>query len=225
MVLLLIVHSLKVSLLPFCLLLPPQPVGSPSTSPMPRTRPAKLPRRLSSTPKVLSDLSLEEAVLADPPATEGEGLKEELDLARKARPRLSQVDISSSRATPGSKPKQRGLTVSFVRDDQAHVTDRDQETGGTELSYQAKKDMGTSLIQSLNSSRFGALDRSYSQLRKSHTFPRKYRGDDPRLGYDWIAGLLDSDSYLAEHDEEYFEEMREFRRVNNSECCMPKEAL
>ena len=87
-------------------------------------------------------------------------------------------------------------------------------------------DMGTKLIESLNSSRFGALDRTLSQTRKQHHFPRKYAGDDPRLGYDWIAGLLDaSEAYLSEKDDEYFDDVKEFRRVNHAECFRPEEAL
>ncbi len=247
---LLFLPFLTLILIPFSLPLSSpshQPIGSPATSPLPRSRPAKLPRRLSSTPKAptapLLDLSLEEAVFTDPSSeeqgreggelqlreleTDNGGWRDKFVLARKTKSKLSQVDVSSSRATAGSKSKGKrsGLTVSFVQDDQARPTDEDGRANRAELSYSAEKDLGTSLIKSLNSSRFGALDRSLSQSRRTHTFPRKYRGDDPRLGYDWIAGLLDSDSYLAEHDEEYFEEMKEFRRVNTSECCMPKEAL
>ena len=58
-------------------------------------------------------------------------------------------------------------------------------------------------------------------------FPRRYAGDDPALGYDWIAGLLDSDSYLGRHDDDddFFRDIKEFRRVNRSECVQPTEAL
>lgn len=88
------------------------------------------------------------------------------------------------------------------------------------------KAIGAGLVESLNASRYGALDRSLSQTRKQHMFPRRYTGDDPRLGYDWIAGLLDaSEAYLSEKDDEYFDDIKEFRQVNYSECFRPSEAL
>ncbi len=216
-----------------------QPVTGSSVSPMAGTRPTKLPRRLSSTPKAstapLLDLSLEDAVLSDPTGEErwlaeggkdSGGWREKFDLARETRPRLSKVDVSSGRFTPGTKGKrkERGLTVSFVRDDEVLQADGNGETGEAGLSYTAEKELGASLVQSLNSSRFGALERSLSPKRQTRSFPRKYQGDDPRLGYDWIAGLLDGDSYLADCDDGYFEDLKEFRRVNSSECYVPKEA-
>jgi len=38
------------------------------------------------------------------------------------------------------------------------------------------------------------------------------------LGYDWIAGILDNTSYLAEKNDDFFEDLKEFRRVNKDEC-------
>jgi len=47
-------------------------------------------------------------------------------------------------------------------------------------------------------------------------------GDDDRrkslLGYDWIAGMLDCTSYLSERPDDYFDELKEFRRVNKEDC-------
>jgi len=43
--------------------------------------------------------------------------------------------------------------------------------------------------------------------------------DKSMMGYDWIAGLLDADSSIGERSEEYFQELKEFRRVNREECC------
>ena len=54
---------------------------------------------------------------------------------------------------------------------------------------------------------------------------QRWAGDDPRLGYDWIAGLVEAGSALENKDEEYFVEMREFRRVNHSECSRPHPLL
>lgn len=54
---------------------------------------------------------------------------------------------------------------------------------------------------------------------------QRWAGHDPRLGYDWIAGLVEAGSALEDKDEEYFVEMREFRRVNHSECSRPRPLL
>ena len=132
--------------------------------------------------------------------------------------------MESGRLVAGKK-KKRGVTVSFMQEDPSKLHHSQVSSRRSQdLVETFARDPGSHLVESLNSSRFGALERSYSQLRKTHQFPRKYRSDDPRLGYDWIAGLLDSDSYLAEHDDEFFEEMKEFRLVNRSECIRPSEA-
>ncbi|NWZ23112.1 MIIP protein, partial [Asarcornis scutulata] len=40
----------------------------------------------------------------------------------------------------------------------------------------------------------------------------------PFLGYDWIAGLLDTDSSVAEKSDKYFAELHEFRQANKEAC-------
>lgn len=45
--------------------------------------------------------------------------------------------------------------------------------------------------------------------------------DDKRrslLGYDWIAGMLDNTSRLSERPDTYFDDLKEFRRVNKQDC-------
>ena len=133
----------------------------------------------------------------------------------------------ASRSKNGSF--KRGLSVSFVGDKEHDRTQRQLSTSqrsNGRTPHSKEKEMGESLIQSLNESRHGALDHKLSQRRSLQRFPRKYFGDDPQLGYDWIAGLIDaSDSYLNERDDDYFKEMKEFRRVNCSECSKPREAM
>ena len=127
---------------------------------------------------------------------------------------------------PHMHRRKRGLSVSFLHGDHCdRSAQHDDRYTKPQLSFTAEKDLGTSLIESLNSSRFGALDRRLSEMRKTRKFPRKYAGDDPKLGYDWIAGLLEAGSCLSERDDQYFEEMKEFRRVNHSECVQPPEAM
>jgi len=74
------------------------------------------------------------------------------------------------------------------------------------------------LSEALNTSQYGALEYTLPltrNLEKSH----KYEGIDPKLGYDWIAGLLDTSSYVSQCSDEYFDELKEFRRANREECC------
>ncbi|NXK93082.1 MIIP protein, partial [Formicarius rufipectus] len=40
----------------------------------------------------------------------------------------------------------------------------------------------------------------------------------PFLGYDWIAGLLDTKSSVTENSEQYFAELQEFREANREAC-------
>ncbi|NXI09930.1 MIIP protein, partial [Irena cyanogastra] len=40
----------------------------------------------------------------------------------------------------------------------------------------------------------------------------------PLLGYDWIAGLLDTESPVTEKPEQYFAELQEFRQSNREMC-------
>ncbi|NXL69959.1 MIIP protein, partial [Leptocoma aspasia] len=40
----------------------------------------------------------------------------------------------------------------------------------------------------------------------------------PFLGYDWIAGLLDTKSSVTEKSEQYFAELQEFRQSNRETC-------
>jgi hypothetical protein len=44
------------------------------------------------------------------------------------------------------------------------------------------------------------------------------KGNQSLLGYDWIAGMLDNDSYISQKDDSFFDDLKEFRRVNRSEC-------
>ena len=45
------------------------------------------------------------------------------------------------------------------------------------------------------------------------------------LGYDWIAGALDNDSSVTDQSDGFFEELKEFRRVNRDECISSKAAF
>ncbi|KAF1553330.1 Migration and invasion-inhibitory protein, partial [Eudyptes schlegeli] len=40
----------------------------------------------------------------------------------------------------------------------------------------------------------------------------------PFLGYDWIAGLLDTNSSVTEKSDQYFAELHEFRQANKGAC-------
>ncbi|XP_074874293.1 migration and invasion-inhibitory protein isoform X2 [Carettochelys insculpta] len=53
---------------------------------------------------------------------------------------------------------------------------------------------------------------------EEYTIPAASWSARPFLGYDWIAGLLETDSSLSEKSEQYFSELREFRQVNKEAC-------
>ncbi|XP_071944189.1 uncharacterized protein [Antedon mediterranea] len=40
----------------------------------------------------------------------------------------------------------------------------------------------------------------------------------PLLGYDWIAGLLDAEDTISERSDAFFDELKDFRRVNREDC-------
>ena len=161
------------------------------------------------------------------------------------------VDSSASirRRYEKGKKISRGETVSFVskntplpQDEQpscSHYGLRKRKS--RDLSFTEENERGRSLIQSLNSSRYGALEHNRQsetpRNKPSHTTPRnrasckraklcrqRWAGVNPLLGYDWIAGLMEADCQLEDKDDGYFEELREYRRVNHSECCRPSEA-
>ncbi len=45
--------------------------------------------------------------------------------------------------------------------------------------------------------------------------------DQPLLGYDWIAGVLDNEPALQDKPDQYFEDIKEFRRSNRDFCVGP----
>ena len=210
-------------------------------------------RRHSSTPRhsvnSLPDLSLEEALLSEENrGKEGERREEPTSRRRKTKekgeeehsvqPHLSLSKVASSSASILSrdksvKRKSRGLTVSFVTGQSPSRPSEEDSCSSlhkgkaNKLSFTKEKEKGSHLITSLNSSRFGALKHRLSHTQQAHKVPRQRRwaGEDPQLGYDWIAGIVDSGSYLEDKDDEYFDEMLEFQRVNHSECSRPSVGL
>ncbi|XP_061306042.1 migration and invasion-inhibitory protein isoform X2 [Pezoporus flaviventris] len=53
---------------------------------------------------------------------------------------------------------------------------------------------------------------------EEYTIPVSTWSIRPFLGYDWIAGLLDTSPSVAEKSDQYFAELHEFRQVNREEC-------
>ncbi|XP_019397255.1 PREDICTED: migration and invasion-inhibitory protein [Crocodylus porosus] len=64
---------------------------------------------------------------------------------------------------------------------------------------------------------------------EEYTIPAESWSVRPLLGYDWIAGLLETDSSVSEKSEQYFAELKEFRLVNKEACvyeqCLEPESL
>lgn len=169
------------------------------------------PRRLSSTPRAGDnvpslDLSLENALRAEEKCSHDSKVRFAQDTTDKDLTSSSTSERHSFLVTQQqggcSKIRSSGTNVSFAQNT-AEMPQRSRDS----------RELGAKLVESLNASRFGALDSSL------HRFPRHYKGDDPRLGYDWIAGMLDNEVSIGEKDDKYFEDIKEFRRVNRSECC------
>ncbi|NXS93834.1 MIIP protein, partial [Jacana jacana] len=59
---------------------------------------------------------------------------------------------------------------------------------------------------------------------EEHAVPVSSWSVRPFLGYDWIAGLLDTSSSVAEKSDQYFAELHEFRQANK-EACVHEEHL
>ena len=170
-------------------------------------------------------------ILADKenmPKTTFSSPKMHMDTSQRQSPRPMTSSLKRKCQNGGSK---RGLTVSFVQNETQDSTCESNRAGASTntkkfVRHATQRNLDTSLIDSLNSSRYGAMERHYSQTRKEGKLPRRTAGNDVQLGYDWIASLLDSsESYLSERDDEYFKDLREFRRVNYNECHRPKEVL
>ncbi|NWS53793.1 MIIP protein, partial [Chunga burmeisteri] len=53
---------------------------------------------------------------------------------------------------------------------------------------------------------------------EEYTIPVSSWSMRPFLGYDWIAGLLDTNSSVAEKSDQYFAELHEFRQANKEAC-------
>ncbi|KFQ76221.1 Migration and invasion-inhibitory protein, partial [Phoenicopterus ruber ruber] len=53
---------------------------------------------------------------------------------------------------------------------------------------------------------------------EEYTIPVSSWSVRPFLGYDWIAGLLDTNSSVAEKSDQYFAELHEFRQANKEAC-------
>ncbi|PKK24051.1 migration and invasion inhibitory protein, transcript variant X2 [Columba livia] len=53
---------------------------------------------------------------------------------------------------------------------------------------------------------------------EEYTIPVSSWSACPFLGYDWIAGLLDTNSPVAEKSDQYFAELHEFRQANKEAC-------
>ena len=141
--------------------------------------------------------------------------------SRRGEPALA--GTSKRRLTRHAAQRDLGVSDGFTPVDSGRETDSSPERTGGSAGHRTKRSFSEKIIDSLNSSRYGAMERRYDQTRKEGKFPRHGLGNDPQLGYDWIAGLLDTSESYSEKDDEYFKEMREFRRVNYTECHQTRE--
>lgn len=198
------------------------------------------------SPSTSQDDSLEEILLSK--KVDAEGASTSCNCFSLPSPKLSTIVVDSSMDGIAQKPsslrdpeqasRKKGLTVSFVQDDDDKIRSSKQaSTSKRKLTRHSTKrnlddSLGESLLIAMNSpchdvSHKFALARTG---RERGVFERMQAdivaGSDPRLGYDWIAGLLDSSGpSLCDRDNDYFNELNEFRKVNYDECHRPREAL
>ncbi|KAM7083689.1 migration and invasion-inhibitory protein isoform 4-T4 [Ciconia maguari] len=59
---------------------------------------------------------------------------------------------------------------------------------------------------------------TYQSDPEEYTIPVSSWSVRPFLGYDWIAGLLDTNSSVSEKSDQYFAELHEFRQANKEAC-------
>ncbi|KAM6191711.1 migration and invasion-inhibitory protein [Sarcoramphus papa] len=64
----------------------------------------------------------------------------------------------------------------------------------------------------------GAGHVTFQSDPEEYTIPVSSWSVRPFLGYDWIAGLLDTNSSVAEKSDQYFAELHEFRQANKEAC-------
>ena len=65
--------------------------------------------------------------------------------------------------------------------------------------------------------------KSPKQSPRRKVSPGKSKGaqnkaSQPLLGYDWIAGVLENESAVMNHADDYFDDIMHFRKSNKNEC-------
>ena len=213
---------------------PPPPPSASQETPNPPHK--KQLRTKASTPKVNDSLlkfngqCLQESTIGPDTTMEGTvGVKTDKGSDEDSQetasstsalvdPSLEEAVFSAPRKTCGSR--KQGLNVSFVSDDLPQTV-RDT---CPEMSSASKSRQTTKLVDSLRSTQYGGLERSLKVTQSARKM-LDYSALDPNLGYDWIAGALDSEEgggSVLDAPDEYFDMIKEFRRVNKDLCTRPK---
>ncbi|KAF4093845.1 hypothetical protein AMELA_G00006330 [Ameiurus melas] len=128
--------------------------------------------------------------------------------------KTSKLAVEMSDCLPGEERKfpSEDTTCNVLLQDQGnsclHV--RFNPTGTMQPKSIISQDKGESVVGRV---RFPPADNELETVSKSERLRVQ-----PLLGYDWIAGLLDAESSLSDRSEEFFSELRTFRRVNKEEC-------
>lgn len=218
-------------------IIPPSPIHATPLPPKPPRK--KHLKTQSSTPKVNDSLlkfngqCLQESSIRPDVTTENttcanadkKSDEESQDTASSTSPlvdqSLEEAVFSAPHKTYGSGSRKQGLSVSFVKD-RDDLSSAAMETSPDKSSV-SKLQQSTKLVDSLRSSRYGGLERSLKATRSTRKL-LDYSALDPNLGYDWIAGALDSEKgggSVLDAPDEYFDMIKEFRRVNKDLCARP----
>ncbi|NWH78287.1 MIIP protein, partial [Piaya cayana] len=88
-----------------------------------------------------------------------------------------------------------------------------QEAVGLDSSFPDKKKNVTSLSAIEDTGHV-----TFQSDLEEYNVPASSWSARPFLGYDWIAGLLETETSVAEKSDQYFAELHEFRQANKEAC-------
>eukprot|EP00039_Didymoeca_costata_P012801 m.186155 g.186155 ORF g.186155 m.186155 type:complete len:256 (+) comp15587_c0_seq6:202-969(+) len=125
------------------------------------------------------------------------------ELRAKARQRINELNLSlQSRKTPSSLSSEVANSEKELELNDASCfedTDGSQDT----LTERGKPHNVSSKAEELDMIRVGTVFEASKM---------------PRLGYDWYAGLLDTNDSVENLSDSFFDELAEFRKMNIDEC-------
>ncbi|XP_024860107.1 migration and invasion-inhibitory protein isoform X2 [Kryptolebias marmoratus] len=114
-------------------------------------------------------------------------------------------------STPSGTSKHRGVTAdSTTLSDPLNDNYKNLQTGNK---------LQDSRLKTTKTCQREAKGRVTFQSDEGEAAPASFsRRLQPLLGYDWIAGVLDTEDSLVERSDDFFDDLRVFRTLNKDEC-------